>query len=310
MRLLYISPEKPDIWRDEIARQMPDADFRVWPDETGDPAEIDAILCWRPPAGALQGYPNARLIYNLGAGVDVLMADPTAPRDIPVVRLIDPLLTAGMTEYMVYWTLHFHRNFHRFAEQQKDRVWRALPAPSTAGRRVGVLGLGELGCDTARALVRLGFKSVAGWSRTAKNIPGVESFSGPDVLDDFLGRTEILLCLLPLTAETQGIINRAALAALPSGACVINAARGAHVVDEDLLAALDSGHIAGAALDVFNAEPLPEDHPYWSHPRVYVTPHNASLSVPEAAVSEIKANLARLSAGEALSGVVDFARGY
>ncbi|TCS65042.1 2-hydroxyacid dehydrogenase [Varunaivibrio sulfuroxidans] len=310
MNLLYISPEKPDIWRDEIARQMPDADFRVWPDEIGDPAEIDVILCWRPPADALRGYPNAKLIYNLGAGIDALMSDPTAPRDIPVVRLIDPLLTAGMTEYMVYWTLHFHRNFQRYAAQQKDHVWRSLPAASTAGRRVGVLGLGELGAAAARALVRLGFGAVAGWSRTPKTIDGVESFSGAGDLKNFLGRTEILLCLLPLTDETRGIVNRDTLAALPRGACLINAARGAHVVDEDLLAALDGGHIAGAALDVFNAEPLPADHPYWRHPRVYVTPHNASLSIPEAAVGEIKSNLARLSAGEPLLGRVDFDRGY
>lgn len=310
MRLLYISPEPPDTWREEIARQMPDVQFRVWPEETGAPEDIDVILCWRPPAGALQGYPNAKLIYNLGAGVDVLLADPTVPRDIPVVRLIDPLLTAGMSEYMVYWTLHFHRNFHLYGAQQKDRVWRSLPAPSTARRRVGILGLGELGRDTARALSALGFDALAGWSRTEKDIPGVENFAGAHRLDEFLRRTEILLCLLPLTPETRGIINRQTLAALPRGAYVINAARGAHVVDEDLLAALDDGHIAGAALDVFNTEPLPAEHPYWHHPRVYVTPHNASLSIPQAAVAEIKANLARLERGEELSGLVDFTRGY
>ncbi|MDH5750731.1 MAG: glyoxylate/hydroxypyruvate reductase A, partial [Rhodospirillales bacterium] len=252
---LFISPQdKPERWRTALRPHFPDMDFRVWPGETGDPSEVDLILTWRPPTGSLTGYPNLKAVYNLGAGVELLVRDPSYPVGVPLIRLVDPGLTSGMTEYMVHMTLTFHRGFHQARRRQRDHVWKEFSAPSTAARRVGILGLGVLGRDSAEKLAGLGFQSIAGWSRTAKAVPGVECFSGTDGLMPFLRRTEILICLLPLTAETVGILNADTLAALPPGAFVINAARGGHVIEADLLAALDSGHIAGAALDVFQTE--------------------------------------------------------
>ncbi len=308
---LFISPEdQPERWRSALRPHFPEMDFRVWPEETGEPKEIDLLLTWRPPAGSLQGYPNLKAVYNLGAGVETLLSDATCPRDVPLIRLVDPGLTAGMSEYMVHMTLTFHRGFHQAGRRQRQHLWQDAPAPSTKARRIGILGLGVLGRDAAAKLLALGFQSIAGWSRTAKTVPGVEGFSGPEGLTPFLARTEILLCLLPLTPETAGILNAGALAALPRGACIINAARGGHVIEADLLAALDSGHLAGAALDVFQTEPLPADSPLWDHPGVIVTPHIASISTTETAAPVVAANIRQVLAGEAPTDRVDWERGY
>jgi glyoxylate/hydroxypyruvate reductase A len=226
-----------------------------------------------------------------------------------VVRLVDRALTQGMSEYVLYWVIHYHRRMGDYADMVARKQWANLLQADTRLRRVGILGLGELGTDAARKLVALEF-DVAGWSRSPKDIDGVESFTGEAGLAPFLARTEILACLLPLTPETEGIINRDTLAALPEGAVVINSARGGHVVEDDLLAALDSGHIAGATLDVFRTEPLPAEHPFWGHPKVTVTPHMASLTVPHSAAQWIAENIRRIERGEAPLNVVDLKTGY
>ena len=226
-----------------------------------------------------------------------------------MVRLVDPGLTRGMREYVIYWTLRYHRRFAEYADSTAAGVWKQLPQADTRKRRVGILGLGVLGADAAAHLRALEF-DVAGWSRSAKALDGIESFHGADGLPAFLARTEILVNLLPLTPETTGIINAETLNQLPKGAVVINAARGPHVVDDDLIAAIDGGHIAAATLDVFHAEPLPAEHPFWTHPKINITPHAASLTVPETAVVAIADNIRRIRAGDPPFPIVDPESGY
>jgi glyoxylate/hydroxypyruvate reductase A len=308
MALLFISQsEDADEWRAHLARLLPNDEFRVWP-EAGNRAQVEFLLVWRPPKGSLKGFPNLRAVLNLGAGVDAVLKDPDLP-DVPLVSLKDEGLARGMAEYVVHAILHLHRDMHRFRAFQQVATWRSLPQADTTRRRVGILGFGHLGQAVARHLVPFGFP-LAGWSRTPKTMAGVESFAGRDALPAFLARADILVCLAPLTAETRGIVNREMLAALPKGAYVINAARGGLLVEDDLLAALDSGHLAGAFLDVFEQEPLPAAHPFWRHPNVIVTPHVAALTLPGPGAEEVAVNIRHIRRGEAPHGLVDKRRGY
>jgi glyoxylate/hydroxypyruvate reductase A len=310
MTLLIIAPdERPDWWQREFARIAPALEVRTWPD-VGDPAEIDYALAWKPPAGVLARLPNLKAILSMGAGADHLFVDPTLP-EVPVTRVVDPYLTSGMSEYVLLHVLRYHRNQPALEIQQHQHVWddRVRELRQADERPVGVMGLGELGRDAASKLAALGFQ-IAGWSRTAKDIPGVACFDGPDGLAPFLARTEILVCLLPLTAETTDILNHDTLAQLPQGAYLINAARGAHVVDADLLDALASGQLTHATLDVFREEPLPADHPFWDHPQITVTPHNASITDPRSVVRQVAENIRRFDAGEPPLYLVDRATGY
>lgn len=308
--LLFSSKgDDPELWQGLLSTYIPDLDFRIWPTDIGPKEDIEFALTWCPKLGELKNYPNLKAIFSLGAGVDHLLRDPDLPEGVPVVRLVDPDLTRGMTEYVIHWAMHYHRGMHVYRAQQMGQKWQQDRYPHPSERRVGILGLGVLGSDAAYALVNLGF-DVAGWSRTEKNIPGAKSYFGQDGLVSFLERTEILICLLPLTPETEGILNAKTLAHLPDGAFVINAARGAHIVDDDLLAALGTGKVAAATLDVFNPEPLADDHPYWSHPNVSVTPHVASLTNPTTAAGEIAANIKRVQSGEAPLHIVDLKGGY
>ncbi len=310
MTLLIIAPdERPNWWQREFARVAPDLAVRCWPD-VGDPAEIAYALAWKPPAGELAKLPNLKAILSMGAGADHLFVDPTLP-EVPITRVVDPYLTSGMTEYVLLHVLRYHRNQPALQTQQHQHVWddRVRELRQADERPVGVMGLGELGRDAVAKLVALGFQ-VAGWSRTAKEIPGVDCFHGADGLAAFLARSEILVCLLPLTAETTDILNRDTLAQLPQGAYLINAARGAHVVEADLLDALASGQLAHATLDVFREEPLPADHPFWDHSQITVTPHNASITDPRSVVRQVAENIRRFDAGEPPLHLVDRAAGY
>ncbi|MGE3967692.1 MAG: 2-hydroxyacid dehydrogenase [Dongiaceae bacterium] len=297
-----------EAWRKPLLKLDPTMDLRVWPD-TGRLEDIEYTLCWLPKPGDLKRYPNLKVIFNLGAGVDRLMADRTLPADVPVCRLVDEGLTAGMTEYVVWQALYLHRSGPRLIEQQRKKLWKPFIYPVAKDRRIGMLGLGVLGGDAGEKLSYLGF-DVAGWSRTPKHVEGVKSYHGPEQLGAFLARTEILVCLLPLTPDTTGIVDSKLLAQLPKGATLINPGRGAHVVDADLIAALDSGHIDHAVLDVFHTEPLATDHPFWSHPRVTLTPHVASMTQPETAAPVILENMRRHKAGKPLLNEVDRKRGY
>ncbi len=309
MALLFSSKwDDPERWRRAFAELMPGLDMRVWPD-TGPVEEIEFALVWAPKRGELRRFPNLRFIASIGAGVEHILRDPDLPNGVPIVRVVDRVLTSRMSEYVLAAVLRHHRNLDVYERLQRERRWEKLPPRDAARRRAGVLGLGVLGSDAARRLAALGF-DVAGWSRSPKAVDGVAGFHGPEGLEPLLRRTEVLVCLLPLTDETRGILDARTLALLPPGAAVVNAARGEHVVDADLIAALDSGHLSGATLDVFDKEPLPADHPFWRHDKVLVTPHVASLTDERSAAPQIVENIRRARAGDPLLNAVDRAAGY
>ena len=295
-------------WKQALESRMPELEVRIWPD-LSDPREIEYVLIWTPVDDVLHSLPNLKVIFSLGAGVDHLLQQPGMRWDLPIVRMVDPALTEGVSEYVLFHVLRYHRRMPEYEVLQRERSWRQLRQITPQERKVGIMGLGVIGADTAGKLATLGF-DVAGWSRISGGLLGVECFQGREQLTPFLARTEILVCLLPLTAETDGIIDRQTLEALPRGAYLINAARGGHVVENDLLAALDSGHISGATLDVFATEPLPKDHPFWDHPKVTVTPHIASLTNPSTASAQIIDNVRRHQRGEPLTDLVNVTRGY
>ncbi len=298
----------PDAWQAAFHAEDPNLEFRVWPD-SGPAGEVDYILAWHHPPGELRHYPNLKAIFSLGAGVEKLLRDKDLPAGVPIVRMVDHALTTCMTEYVVLHVLRYHRRMPELEALQRRAEWLELETPPAWERRVGILGLGVLGSDAAAKLAGLGF-DVAGWSNHAKHIPDVKSFTGEDGLAEVLARSEILVCLLPLTAATTGILSARRFAQMPLGAFLINAARGGHVVESDLLAALASGQLGHATLDVVSEEPLPATHPFWRHPRITLTPHNASLTWPPTAVKHIVANIRRHESGGPMSPLVDLAREY
>ena len=307
--LLYACPSIDAApWLSAFRTAWPGIDIRGWP-QVGERAEIDYAFAWKQPQGVLSDLPNLKVIFSLGAGVEHVLRDATLPAHVPLVRMVDPTLVTGMVEFVLMRVLHYHRSMPAYEAQQRAGVWQPLPQLLPSQRRVGILGLGVLGQAAARALVGLGF-DVAGWSRTAKQVPGVESFAGDGALATFLERCDILVCLLPLTDATQGILNHQHLSLLPRGAFLINAARGGHLVETDLIPLLDAGHLAGATLDVFTVEPLPAGHPFWMHPQITLLPHAAALTHPATAARIVAANIERHRRGEPLLNVVDRARGY
>ena len=309
MALLFKSDfDRGDSWRRVLLELEPGLDLREWP-EIGDPADIDYALVWKPPKGELKTYPNLKAIFSLGAGIDHLASDPELPRNLPVVRMVEPGLTAGMTEFVIMSVLYHHRFMLDYAAQAREHLWREIDQVPAWERRVGIMGLGVLGGDAAAKLVDLGFQ-VAGWSGSPKDLPGVESFHGAEGFVPFLNRSEILVCLLPLTPETTDILDARAFAALPPGASLISVGRGPQVVEDDLLAALASGHLDGATLDVFREEPLPANSPFWDHPRVVVIPHVASMTIARGACEFVIDNIRRFESGQPLQHVVDLDKGY
>ena len=309
MALLFRSSvDSASRWQSELVRLNPELDIRIWP-ELGDPSEIGYALVWRPEPGLLASLPNLKLILSLGAGVDHILGDPQLPQGVPIVRLVDPYLSAAMSEYVALQVLRLHRQDVDYHIQQEAEIWRELPQKNASERPVGILGLGEIGQHAGGKLASLGFP-VLGWSRSAKTIAGFTTYAGAAGLTQMLGKTEVLVCLLPLTSETQGILCARTFAALPVGAAIVNAGRGAHLVEEDLIPTLDSGQLAAAALDVFREEPLPPGHPFWHHPRVLVTPHIAGITNPATAAPIILDNIRRFEEGRPLMNQVDPAQGY
>lgn len=309
MTLLFMAPKlKPESWLRHLHRQDPELDIRVWP-EAGNADDILLVLSWKHPLGEMKKFPRLKCIASLGFGVDHILRDPDLPAGVPVTRLVDEGMIAAMSVYVLTAVLNHTRHFDLYRQDQARKTWKARVPKQPQQMRVGLMGLGHLGSDAALKLRSLGFP-VSGWSRTAKTIAGVTGFAGDDGLDAFLAQADILVCLLPLTPATQGILNRRTLFKLPAGAYLINVARGEHLVEEDLLAALAAGHLSGACLDVFRQEPLPESHPFWSHPQVTVTPHVASLTYPRDVAPQIIANYRRVCAGQPPLHAVDLTRGY
>ncbi|SFE13937.1 2-hydroxyacid dehydrogenase [Paracidovorax konjaci] len=305
---LYKSdPVRGRQWAEVFRAQAPEIDFRIWPD-TGDPARVRFLAAWEPPADIATAFPNLQVLFSSGAGVDQFdMA--ALPAALPVVRMVEPGIVHGMVEYACHAVLDLHRDMPQYRRQQQRAEWRALPVRTAGERRVGVLGLGSLGQAVLAQLTGFGF-ACAGWSRSRHSVPGVQCFAGEDELPAFLARTDILVCLLPLTDATRGFLNAALFDRLPHGASLVHVGRGPQLVDTDLLAALATGQIAEAALDVTDPEPLPASHAFWRHPRVRLTPHIASMTQPRTAAAAVIGNLRRFAAGEPMQGLVDRARGY
>ncbi|MBH5390864.1 2-hydroxyacid dehydrogenase [Bradyrhizobium diversitatis] len=294
-------------WARFFAERAPDVPFRLWPD-IGDPAAVRYLVAWVPPDDIATTFPNLELVFSVGAGVDQF--DTTkVPAHIPLVRMLEPGIAETMVEYVTMAVLGLHRDLLDFIGQQKQQVWREIRITPARRRRVGVMGLGQLGQAVLERLKMFGFP-LLGWNRSPREIEGVICYAGADALPEFLAQADILVCLLPLTDQTRGILNAELFARLPRGAGLVNVGRGPHLVEADLLAALDSGALSGAVLDVTDPEPLPAGHPFWSHPRILLTPHNASMTTPDTAVDFVLDVIARHRRGEELPGLVDRSRGY
>ena len=308
MAVLLISEfHQPDIWIPAIARYVPDVEIRAWPD-IGDPADIEILLAYDPPPGLLAALPNLKAIINLFAGVERLLAARDLP-DVPIGRTVDPTMAHDMAHYVLLHVLRYFRKLPTVEARQRIHHWEWMKAPKVEEHAVGLMGVGGMGRPIAEMLASIGLE-VRGWSRSPREIDGITCFHGDDQLDTFLERSRILVVALPLTGATAGIVNARSLAAMPRGSYLINVGRGEHVIDDDLFAALDSGQLAHATLDVFRQEPLPADSPFWDHPAITVTPHHSGNVRVTSKSRLLAANIRRALAGETLLDPVDRARGY
>ena len=308
--LAVVPPFIAKLWTEPMAKYAPWLKVVIHGQDAYKPEDVDYALGFRPPPGFFKTLPNLKAIFSLGAGVDGFLSDKDFPKHIPLVRFVDHTLSREMTHYVVLHTLMFHRTQRQFERAQSQKQWAQMfPPRRTEDTRIGILGLGEIGTMAGEHLARLDFP-VSGWSRTKKTVPGIKSFAGDGELEAFLGQSDILVCLLPLTPATHHILNKKTFAQLPQGAFVINAARGGHLAEDDLIAAIDSGHLAGATLDVFETEPLPATSPIWTHPKITVTPHVAAMTDPRVAARTIADAIAGHMKGAKLDNLVDFELGY
>jgi glyoxylate/hydroxypyruvate reductase A len=308
MALLYkADPVRGEQWKRLFAEHAPDIEWRAWPD-IGDPKDIRYLAAWQAPDDLETLLPNLQVLFALSAGVDQLDLD-RLPTTLPVVRLLDPSITRGMCEYAGFAVLSLHRDMLRYRQQQMARCWQAHLLQPAAKRRVGVMGLGTQAQQILATLQTFGF-ALSGWARSEHRIAGVDCFAGAEQLPAFLGRCDIVVCVLPLTEETKGILNRQLFQHLPKGAALVNMGRGGHLIEEDLLEALASGQLSAAVLDVLEQEPAAPDHPFWHHPQILLTPHIAAMTQPESAFSVLLENIRRHQRGESMLGQVDRERSY
>ncbi|MFK7813118.1 MAG: 2-hydroxyacid dehydrogenase [Maribacter sp.] len=300
--------DKIELWKKALQDAAPDISiYSYLEDHPAD--EIEMALVWKHPKGTLAKYSNLKYIASSGAGVDFIFEDETTPKNIPITRVVDTMLASDMSEYVIAAIFSHIKGFYQYKIQQTKSLWKPKQYHRIADFTVGILGLGALGAVLAKDLVSFGFKT-QGWSNSQKDISNVKSFAGQGELPDFLASSEILVCLLPLTNETAGILNKNLFSQLPKGAFVINAARGGHLVDQDLIEMLDSEHLSGATLDVFHQEPMSVDHPFWLHEKVHITPHYASVSDTASVVPQIIENYRRNQQGMPLLNLVSTDKGY
>ncbi len=293
------------VFRDELG----DFDIRIYPDVVN-PCEIEYVAAWQHPFGEYKKYTNLKAILSLGAGVDHIINDPELPKDVPIVRMEDTALTKDMCLYALHWTLHFHSDYYRYARQQQDQQWEPHSFVAPAKRNIGVMGFGVIGREVAVALADQGFNVLA-WGATQKGDAGcIDYYYGQEQMGDFLSISDILINVLPLTDSTRGLVNAKVLRQLPKSAFLINMGRGGIVNERDLVDMLDSGHIAAAALDVFEQEPLPSSNPLWAHPKAYVTPHIAGQSDAETSARMMVKNIHRIESGKDPFPLYDVSRGY
>lgn len=309
MSILLIDPRREmSSWKEALLEIDSDLHIEIWPD-VGNKEQVQFAVCWNQPEHVLDQYPNLTAVSSLGAGVDHLLNDPTLPEEVQICRVVSTSLVRQMKEYVLGTVIAIQRNLPTYFRQKEHAVWQPHNHRPAAETRVGVMGLGELGQPVARLLVSLGY-TVAGWSRSPKEIDGADTFSGADGLEEFLSNTRILVCLLPLTTETNEILDLELFKKLHRPAWVINVARGEHLVDEDLVYALDKNLLRGAWLDVFNEEPLSDRHPFWSRKNIMITPHIASVTRPGEVAQQIVDNYKRAVSGMELNHVVSRKKGY
>ena len=287
----------------ELKKSLPNIDLRLFPD-CGKFEDFEIALAWKPTLGALAKFPNLKLVISLGAGVEHILIDPDLPKNISIVRLASSSQTLQMAEYVNLAVLFFQRRLLDYQQLQRSQKWEYLPISKAKSFTVGIMGLGTFGSTVAKRLRNNGFL-VRGWSRTAKEIKGIECFNGQDQFKLFLSECRVLVCLLPITPETENILNLDTFSALPQGAYLVNVGRGKHLAEEDLLTMLNSGKIAGAFLDCFSPEPLPKDHPFWFHPKIIVTPHIAAPGIPADVAYQITNTINNFQSGLPLENLVD-----
>ncbi len=295
----------PESWLQGLQAALPDAEVTLW--SAGAPA-ADYAVVWAPPQQFFDEQQQLKAVFNIGAGVDALLKL-SLPPQAKIVRLDDAGMSVQMAEYVCHAVIRHFREFDAYEADTRQGKWSFRKPRSRADFPVGIMGLGVLGERVARALATFEF-SVNGWSRSPKTVDGVQCFSGAQGFNDFLFASRVLVCLLPLTPDTRDVMNRDTLSQLQPGGYVINVARGAHLVDDDLLALLDNGHLAGATLDVFRTEPLPADHPFWTHPGITVTPHTSARTLRSESIAQIAGKMMALQRGEPVAGVVEACRGY
>lgn len=295
-------------WADALRERRPGLEVYTYPD-TPAPEDLTFALAWNHPLGVFTQFPNLKCIASTGAGVDHILRDPDIPDKVQITRIVDETLTQDMAQFVCAQVLNHVRGLHGYKAAQQQHTWQQHSYLRSEDVVIGVMGMGVLGSHTAQQLNKLGFK-VHGWARTPKMMEGVGTYAGSEELDTFLSKSNLLICLLPLTKQTADILDKELFSKLPKGAYVINVARGEHLVDQDLIEMLDSGHLSGASLDVFREEPLPVEHPFWAHPRINLTPHIASVTNPASAVSQLLENYDRLRHGQPLQHVVSPAKGY
>lgn len=300
--------DKIELWKEALRAQDPKIEVYCYL-EPHDKAAVEVALVWKHPKGTLTDYPNLKYIASSGAGVDFLFEDESLPEDLPITRVVDTMLASDMSEYVIATIFSYLKHLQTYRVDQFHKVWSPKPYYRITDFTVGVMGLGALGKVLADDLVRIGFKT-QGWARSEKQIAGAVTFAGEHTFDEFLATSQILVCLLPLTDETTGILNTELFNRLPKGAYVINAARGGHMVDADLIAAVNNNHLSGATLDVFHQEPLPETHPFWAHEKINITPHYASVSDTTSVVPQILENYYRSQKGAPLLHLVSKTKGY
>ena len=301
--------EDMEVWSNGLQKAMPEMDIKVYPDD-GDVNEVEFAVVWKHPRGILKKYPNLKAILSLGAGVDHIISDPDLPEGLPIIRLVDKKLTHEMCLHALHWVLHFHSDQYLYRSQQLKRQWIQQSSIQTEDRTIGIMGLGNIGRSIGELLVTQSF-NVIGWGANQKSsLTDIKYYYGQDQLSDFLGRTNILINVLPLTSDTTNIITKKELSLLPKNSFIINIGRGGIINEDDLLTLLSEGHIKAAALDVFTQEPLPENNSLWDHPSVYITPHIAGQSNPNSAGQTISENIHRIQKGELPYPIYSRTNGY
>lgn len=295
-------------WRQQLLTLDKNLDIRIWP-HVGDVNDIETALVWRHPFGILKKFPNLKLIASLAAGVDHVLKDQELPAHIPIVRLTDPYMANDITQYVLASCLHYIKRFPTWEEKQKSSSWFRKPPFNYSDQTIGIMGVGYLGSKVASALTSIGLK-VIGWRNSKKIIPNIKCFAGVAEFNTFLSSTNLLVCMLPLTSKTENILNMNTFSMLPKNSYLINLGRGEHLVEKDLLLALDTNQLSGACLDVFREEPLPGEHPFWQHPKIRVTPHIASVTNASTAAKQVLENYHRIFSGEKFLNQIDIQKEY